>query len=185
MYAQPGKKLLFMGGEFGQWDEWYHESGLAWHLMDQSFHRGLHQWVKDLNQMYRNESALHEQDFDPAGFEWIDCNDALQSTLSIIRRAHPEDGAVAAVLNFTPVPRHNYLVGVPVDGFWEEILNSDAQDYGGSGHGNLGGVMASPFSAHDRPYSLNLILPPLAAVFLKSRGFSQEKMAEYGPEEEI
>jgi 1,4-alpha-glucan branching enzyme len=185
MYAQPGKKLLFMGGEFGQWDEWYHESGLDWHLMDQPLHRGLHQWVKDLNQLYRSEPALHEQDFNPAGFEWIDCNDALQSTLGILRRANPEDGVVAAVLNFTPVTRHNYRVGVPVDGFWKEILNSDVQDYGGSGYGNLGGVMASPFSAHGRPYSLNLILPPLAAVFLKSRGFSQEKMAEYGPEEEI
>ena len=185
MYAQPGKKLLFMGGEFGQWDEWYHESGLAWHLLDQPLHRGLKQWVKDLNQLYRTESALHELDFAPAGFEWIDCKDALQSTLSILRRANPEDGVVAVVLNFTPVTRYNYRVGVPVDGFWKEILNSDTQDYGGSGHGNLGGVMASPVSAHGRPYSLNLTLPPLAAVYFKSRGFSQEMMAEYGPEEEI
>jgi 1,4-alpha-glucan branching enzyme len=185
MYAQPGKKLLFMGGEFGQWDEWYHESSLAWHLLDQPFHRGLQRWVKDLNQLYRTESALHEQDFAPTGFEWIDCNDALRSTLSILRRAHTENGVVTVVLNFTPVTRHNYRVGVPKDGFWKEILNSDTLDYGGSGHGNLGGVVASLVSAHGRPYSLNLTLPPLAAVFFKSQGFSQEMMAEYGPEKEI
>jgi 1,4-alpha-glucan branching enzyme len=170
MYAQPGKKLVFMGGEFGQWDEWYHESSLAWHLLDQPLHRGLQGWVQDLNQLYRNESALHELDFDPAGFEWIDCNDALQSTLSMLRRGHSADGVVSVVLNFKPVPRNNYRVGVPIGGLWKEILNSDAQDYGGSGQGNLGGLEASLVSSHGHPYSLNLTLSPLAAMFFKSQG---------------
>jgi 1,4-alpha-glucan branching enzyme len=124
--------------------------------------------VQDLNQLYRNEPALHEQDFDPAGFEWIDCNDALQSTLGMMRKARSAGGAVIVVLNFTPVPRHNYRVGVPIEGFWREVLNSDAQDYGGSGQGSLGGAEASPVSAHGHPYSLNLTLPPLAVVFFKS-----------------
>ena len=169
MYAQPGKKLLFMGGEFGQWEEWYHESSLGWHLLDQPLHRGLQRWVQDLNQLYRNEPALHEQDFDPAGFEWIDCNDALQSTLGMMRKARSAGGVVIVVLNFTPVPRHNYRVGVPIEGFWREALNSDAQDYGGSGQGSLGGAEASPVSAHGHRYSLNLTLPPLAVVFFKSQ----------------
>ena len=169
MYAQPAKKLLFMGGEMGQWDEWYHESSLAWHLLDQPLHSGLQRWVQDLNRLYRNESALHEQDFDPAGFEWIDCNDALQSTRSLLRKGRSTDDMVIVVLNFTPVPRHNYRVGVPRSGFWKEVLNSDAQDYGGGGQGNLGGVEALPVSSHGHPYSLNLTLPPLAAVFFKNQ----------------
>jgi len=169
MYAQPAKKLLFMGGEIGQWDEWYHESSLAWHLLDQPLHRGIQRWVQDLNQLYRNESALYEQDFDPAGFEWIDCNDALQSTLSMMRKARSTDSVVIVVFNFTPVPRRNYRVGVPKEGFWREALNSDAQDYGGSGQGSLGGVEASPIPFHGRSYSLNITLPPLSAVFFKSQ----------------
>jgi 1,4-alpha-glucan branching enzyme len=167
MYAQPAKKLLFMGGEFGQWDEWYHESSLDWYLLDQPLHRALQQWVADLNQLYRSELALHEQDFDPSGFEWIDCNDALQSTFSMMRKTRSTDDVMIVVFNFTPVPRNNYRVGVPKDGFWTEVLNSDAQDYGGSGQGSLGGVEASHVSFHGHPYSLNLTLPPLAAVFLK------------------
>jgi 1,4-alpha-glucan branching enzyme len=167
MYAQPGKKLLFMGGELGQWDEWYHESSLSWHLLDLPAHRGLQRWVQDLNQLYRNEPALHERDFDPAGFEWIDCNDALQSTLSLMRRARSTNAAVIVVFNLTPVPRQDYRVGAPWDGFWKEILNSDAQDYGGSGQGNLGGVEALPSPFHGRPYSINITLPPLAAVYFK------------------
>ena len=167
MYAQPGKKLLFMGGEFGQWDEWYHESTLSWHLLDQPYHKGMQRWVQDLNQLYATEPALHEQDFDPPGFEWIDCNDALQSTLSMMRKARKPEDAVVAIFNFTPVPRHNYRVGVPGDGFWRELLNSDARDYGGSGQGSLGGVEASPVPSHGHPHSLNLTLPPLAAVVFK------------------
>ena len=170
MYAQPAKKLLFMGGEIGQWDEWYHESSLSWHLLDQPLHRGLQRWVQDLNQLYRNEPALHEQDFDLPGFEWIDCNDTLQSSLSMMRRARSAKDVVIVAFNFTPVPRHNYRIGVPIDGFWRELLNSDAQDYGGSGQGSLGGVEASTISSHGRPYSLNVTLPPLGAVFFKSEG---------------
>jgi len=167
MYAQPAKKLLFMGGEIGQWDEWHHESCLSWHLLDQPLHSGIQRWVQDLNQLYRNEPALHEQDFDPAGFEWIDCNDAFQSTISMMRKARSTDDVVVVVLNFTPVHRHNYRVGVPIDGFWREVLNSDAEDYGGSGLGNLGSIEATSVSHHGRPCTLTLTLPPLAVVFLK------------------
>jgi len=167
MYAQAAKKLLFMGGEIGQWDEWYHEAGLGWHLLDQPFHKGVQQWVRDLNRVYRSEPALHELDFESDGFEWIDCNDSMQSTLSLMRKAKTTGDVVVVVLNFTPVPRRNYRVGVPRDGFWKEILNSDAREYGGSGMGALGGVEASPVPAHGHPYSLNLTLPPLAAAFYK------------------
>ncbi len=170
MYAQPGNKLLFMGGEFGQWEEWYHESSLSWHLLQYPFHAGLQHWVKDLNHLYRNEPALFEQDFTWAGFEWIDCNDALQSSLSMMRKARAKEDVVVVVLNFTPVVRQNYRVGVPMDGFWKEILNSDAQDYGGSGQGSLGGLETSPVPSHGRPYSLNITLPPLSAVFFKCQG---------------
>jgi 1,4-alpha-glucan branching enzyme len=170
MYAQPGKKLLFMGGEFGQWNEWYHEVSLDWHLLDYPFHAGLQRWVEDLNRVYRNEGALHELDFDPAGFEWIDCNDSDQSTVSLMRKGRAANEVVIVACNFTPVLRHNYRVGVPNGGIWEEILNSDARDYRGSGQGNMGGVEAVPIPYHNRPYSLNLSLPPLGAVFFKRRG---------------
>jgi 1,4-alpha-glucan branching enzyme len=167
MYAQPGKKLLFMGGEFGQWDEWYHEVSLDWHLLDSPYHARLQRWVEDLNHAYKNERALHELDFDPAGFEWIDCNDSDQSTVSLMRKGRAANDVLIVACNFTPVPRHNYRVGVPGGGIWEEILNSDASDYGGSGQGNMGGVEAVPIPYHNRPYSLNLILPPLGALFFK------------------
>jgi 1,4-alpha-glucan branching enzyme len=170
MYAQPGKKLLFMGGEFGQWNEWYHEESLHWHLLDYPPHATLQRWVEDLNRTYRQEPALHQLDFDPAGFEWIDCNDSLNSILSLKRKGRTEEDSLIIVCNFTPVPRHNYRVGVPRPGFWREILNSDAEEYGGSGHGNLGGIEASPIPFHGRPCSINLTLPPLAAVFLKYHG---------------
>jgi 1,4-alpha-glucan branching enzyme len=169
MYAQPGKKLLFMGGEFGQWNEWYHEVSLDWHLLDYPLHAGLQRWVEDLNRAYRHEAALHQLDFDPAGFEWIDCNDSDQSTVSLMRKGRAGDDVIVVGCNFTPVPRHNYLIGVPAAGIWEEILNSDAKDYGGSGQGNLGGVEAMPIPYHNRPYSLNLTIPPLGAVFFKRR----------------
>jgi len=167
MYAQPGKKLLFMGGEFGQWREWNHEESLGWHLLDYPLHRGIKRWVEDLNRLYRMEKALHELDFDPAGFEWIDCNDSQQSVLSLMRKGRSADDALIVVCNFTPVPCFNYRVGAPGGGFWREALNSDSDEYGGSGHGNLGGVEASPVSFHGRSHSLNLTLPPLGAVFLK------------------
>jgi len=167
MYAQPGKKLLFMGSEFGQWPEWRHEESLEWHALQYAPHASLLRWVEDLNRTYRTEPALHELDCDPAGFEWIDCNDSDQSTLSLIRRGKTPNEILVIVLNFTPVPRTNYHVGVPQSGFWKEILNSDASSYGGSNWGNSGGLEAAPVPSHGRPYSLALTLPPLAAVFLK------------------
>jgi len=168
MYAQPGKKLLFMGGEFGQRREWAHDESLEWNLLAYAPHQGLQQWVTELNRLYRNEPALNEVDFEPAGFEWIDCNDSQSSALSFIRRGRSTGDIILIVCNFTPVPRYNYKVGAPRGGFWQEILNSDAEEYGGSGHGNLGGVEAAPIPVHGRPFSLTLTLPPLAAVYLKS-----------------
>jgi 1,4-alpha-glucan branching enzyme len=170
MYAQPAKKLLFMGGEIGQWAEWNHEGFLEWPLLQHDRHAGLQRWVKDLNGFYRAEPALYEMDFDPAGFEWIDCDDSQGSTLSLLRKGKSPDDFLLAVLNFTPVPRHNYRVGAPRGGFWNEALNSDAWIYGGSGQGNLGGVEAAPLSMHGRSHMLTLTLPPLAVVFLKPAG---------------
>jgi 1,4-alpha-glucan branching enzyme len=172
MFAQPGKKLLFMGCEFGQWREWNHDLSLDWHLLDLPLHAGLLHWVADLNRLYRQEPALHRQEFTPEGFRWIDCNDHLHSTLSLIRCGAEREEELIGVFNFTPVPRPNYRVGAPAAGFWKELLNSDARDYGGSGQGSLGGVEANPIASHGFRYSLNLILPPLGAVFFK-RGESQ------------
>jgi 1,4-alpha-glucan branching enzyme len=168
MYTQPGKKLLFMGGEFGQWREWYHEESLDWHLLQYPAHAGLQRWVEDLNGLYRNEPALYELDTNPAGFEWIDCNDAPASVLSYLRRSQATHDLLLIVCNFTPVVRQNYRVGAPRAGYWREIRNSDAHDYGGTGYGNLGGVEAAPIPCHGRPNSLNLTLPPLAVIIFKS-----------------
>jgi 1,4-alpha-glucan branching enzyme len=168
MYAQPGKKLLFMGGEFGQWWEWNHEASLDWHLADYPPHRGLQRWVRDLNTLYRGEAALHELDCDPAGFSWIDCNDAQQSTLTFMRRGRTTPDIVVVGCNFTPVPRRDYRIGVPRGGYWREVLNSDADLYGGSGQGNSGGVTAAPIPWHGHPQSIAVTLPPLAVVVFKS-----------------
>jgi 1,4-alpha-glucan branching enzyme len=168
MYGHPGKKLLFMGGEFGQRNEWYHEESLHWHLLENSSHQGLQRWVKDLNTFYRNESALHELDFEPEGFEWVDLTDADNSVLSFLRRARTTDDTILVVFNFTPVPRHNYKVGVPTGGFWKEAMNSDATLYGGSGQGNMGGCEATSAHSHGRDHSLSLTLPPFGVVFLKN-----------------
>jgi 1,4-alpha-glucan branching enzyme len=173
MYAQPGKKLIFMGGEIGQWSEWHHDSGLDWNLLSYPLHAGLQRWVEDLNKTYRGEHCLHELDFKPEGFEWIDCNDWQGSTISLIRKGNLTDDILLIVCNFTPVPRNDYQVGVPRGGHWVEILNSDSKEYGGSGQGNLGGVDASGSPFHGRPDSLSLTLPPLAVVFLKSQGKGQ------------
>ena len=167
MYAQSGKKLLFMGGEFGQWDEWNHDSSLGWHLLEQPLHAGMQRWVEDLNRLYLREPALHERDCDSAGFAWIDCNDAEQSVLSFLRKGRQEKDTVVVVCNFTPVPRHNYQIGVPYGGFWDEILNSDAEGYGGSHQGNMGGVEAVPVAVHGHYHSLTITLPPLGVVFFK------------------
>jgi len=168
MYSQPGKKLLFMGGEFGQWREWNHEASLDWDALDYPFHSSIQRLTIDLNGLYGNEPALHELDLEPAGFEWVDANDSGSSALSFLRKGRAPDDTILVVLNFTPVPRHNYRVGVPRGGAWREALNTDAADYGGSGQGNLGRLEAAPVSYHGRPHSLNLTLPPLAAVFLKA-----------------
>jgi 1,4-alpha-glucan branching enzyme len=170
MYSLPGKKLLFMGGEFAQRSEWYHEVSLDWHLLQYPSHRGAQRWMADLNRLYRGEPALHEQDFSPAGFEWIDCNDVDHSVISYLRKGRDSEELILAVANFTPVVQINYRVGVPAGGFWKELLNSDALDYWGSGQGNLGGVEALPQPFHGRPYSLNLTLPPLGIVFFKWTG---------------
>jgi len=170
MYGQPGKKLLFMGGEFGQWNEWYHEVSLDWHLLDYPHHAGLHRWTQDLNHFYRREPALYEGDFNPATFRWVDCNDAQQSTLSFYRRRPDGAETILIVCNFTPVPRQDYRLRAPEAGFWKEVLNSDAQDYGGSGMGNMGGVEATPIPHHGQPHSLNITLPPLAIVYFKRDG---------------
>ncbi len=169
MYAQPGKKLLFMGGEFGQWREWVHDGSLDWDLTGYPLHAGLQRWVQDLNRLYRSEPALHEMDCDPAGFEWIDCDDADSSTVTLIRKGKSSSTIILVVCNFTPVPRYSYRLGSPRSGFWQEILNSDAGEYGGSNMGNLGGVETVPVPLHGRPYSLTITLPPLSVSFFKNQ----------------
>lgn len=168
MFAQPGKKLIFMGAEFGQEAEWNHDQSLDWHLLNHPLHSGLQRWVEDLNRMYQREPALHELDFSAGGFEWIDCNDSQQSTLSLIRRGCAAGDLMIVVFNFTPVPRLNYRIGAPRGGGWREVLNSDAKDYGGSGWGTMGGVTAAPVPFHGRPYSITMALPPLAVIFFKN-----------------
>jgi 1,4-alpha-glucan branching enzyme len=165
-WSQPGKKLLFMGGEFAQWNEWNHDTSLDWHLLDNISHRQVQLLVGELNRLYRDEPALHELDCDPAGFNWLAVDDAERSVL-VYERIAKNDQRVVCALNFTPIPRFNYRVGVQRDGLWSEILNSDAVELGGSGHGNLGGVEAAPVRAGGRPFSLSLTLPPLGAVFLR------------------
>jgi 1,4-alpha-glucan branching enzyme len=167
MYVQPGKKLLFMGGEFGQWREWAHDESLEWHLLQYPLHSGLQRWVSDLNHLYRSHPALYQVDFDQAGFEWIDCNDVEHSVVSLIRRGRYPEDSIVIVCNFTPLTHSNYQIGVPQLGFWKEIINGDAVKYGGSGQGNMGGVEAAPIPLHGRPYSMTFTLPPLAAVFFK------------------
>jgi 1,4-alpha-glucan branching enzyme len=167
MYAQPAKKLLFMGGEFGQWSEWRHDGGLDWYLLDYNRHAAVQHWVQALNRLYREEPALHELDCEQSGFEWIDTSDALQSTLSFIRRGKSDDSIVLVVCNFTPTMHSQYQIGVPCGGQWIELLNSDSVEYGGSGKGNPKGIKASSQGCHGRPYSITITLPPLAIVFFK------------------
>ena len=169
MYAQPAKKLLFMGGEFGQWREWSHDGSLDWDLVDYPLHSGVQQWIRDLNRLYRSEPALHELDCEPAGFEWIDCGDAESSVVSLIRKGKSTATLVLAVCNFTPCRGKSYRIGAPHGGFWREALNSDATEYGGSGMGNRGGVDADPWPQHGRPFSLALTLPPLSVLFLTDK----------------
>ncbi|MDO9583057.1 MAG: 1,4-alpha-glucan branching protein GlgB [Desulfomicrobium sp.] len=166
MFGLPGKKLLFMGAEFGQWREWDHDRSLDWDLLSFPAHDGIRAWVRDLNRIYRQRPALHELDFDPAGFAWENCHDSDQSVLSFFRR-DKAGRRILVVCNFTPVQRENYIVGVDMGGTWRELLNSDSQLYGGSGVGNMGQVRAEAIPAHNHPYSLNLTLPPLGVLYFE------------------
>jgi 1,4-alpha-glucan branching enzyme len=168
MYGHPGKNMLFMGGEFGQWWEWNHDDSLQWHLCQNEPHVGLQRYVRDLNWLYRNEPALYEVDYDWTGFQWIDINDTENSVISFLRKARDSNNHVVCVCNFTPIPRHGYRIGVPSLGHYGELLNSDAETYGGSNVGNGGGVMAEPISTHGFPNSIVLTLPPLSVLYLKT-----------------
>jgi 1,4-alpha-glucan branching enzyme len=168
MWAHPGRKLLFMGCEFGQWSEWNHEVSLDWHLLDEADHRGLLELVKDINRVYKEEPALWVADSDPASFRWIDAQDADSNVIGF-RRIAPETGReLVCVCNFSPVPRHGYRVGLPRPGRWDEVLNTDSSVYGGSGVGNLGAVHAGDEPWHGLPHSASLTLPPLATVWLRA-----------------
>ncbi len=169
MWGHPGKKLLFMGGEFGQRREWTHEGELEWWVTAFPEHAGVQHWIRDLNRVYRSERSLHQVDFSPEGFEWIDAGIAEMSITAFVRKS-ADAPPVLVVTNFTPVPRSNFLLGIPNRGVWREILNSDAREYGGSGWGNLGGVESVPISAHGRTDALNLTLPPLATIMLRWEG---------------
>jgi 1,4-alpha-glucan branching enzyme len=178
MYGQPGKKLLFMGAELATWNEWYHEAGLDWDLLERAPHAGVARWLADLNRLYATEPALHELDCAPEGFRWIDCNDSEGSTLSFLRRARDTDDVLLFACNFTPIPRHRYRIGVPRAGYWAEVLNGDATEYGGSGVGNLGGVQSDDVPCHGQPLSITIELPPLAIVALRP---SREPARETAP----
>jgi 1,4-alpha-glucan branching enzyme len=167
MFVHPGKKLLFMGGEFGQWREWNHDAELDWAVLGDSRHAGLQRWVRDLNARYAAEPALWSRDYDPHGFQWIDCNDHEHSLVSLVRRGHDATDTLVAVVNFTPVPRDSYQIGVPDAGTYREVLNSDADVYGGSHLGNFGEVSTLPVAAHGYAQSLSLTVPPLGFLLLK------------------
>jgi 1,4-alpha-glucan branching enzyme len=170
MWTQPGKKLLFMGGEFGQWTEWNHESPLDWALLGFEIHRHVRMLLGSLNHLYKSEPALHYAEGQPSSFEWIDCHDAEKSVLSFLRKSSSDEGTILFLCNFTPVPRQNYRVGVPFSGHWHEILNTDAVEFGGSGVGNYGGAATVPIPLHGRLYSLTVTLPPLGAILLRWNG---------------
>jgi len=169
MFGHPGKKLMFMGDEFGQWREWNHDRSLDWHLLDDPAHAALRRYVQDLNVLHRAEPALHELDFDPAGFRWIDANDNENSVFSFARFARDRRDSVVLVCNFTPVPRPEYRIGVGEAGWYAELLNSDSAAYGGSNVGNGGGVASEPVPAHGFEHSVRLMVPPLGSLFLKRR----------------
>jgi 1,4-alpha-glucan branching enzyme len=167
-WTLPGKKLLFMGGEFGQWIEWNDAQSLDWHLLEYPLHAGMQRWVSDLNRVYRENPALFELDCDPRGFSWIDCQDHDQCILAYSRQGQEPGETVVVACNFTPVPRYNYRIGVQSHAFYREILNSDASDYGGSGLGNFGGLHSDEWQHHGHPYSISITLPPLSMVVLKA-----------------
>jgi 1,4-alpha-glucan branching enzyme len=168
MWGHPGKKLVFMGGEIAQEREWNHDASLDWHLLDDPMHHGMQSLMRDLNHVYRELGALHQRDFEPAGFEWLVAGDADQSVIAFLRRGHDPSRSVVVVSNFTPIPRHGYRVGVSQPGFYRERINTDAGIYGGSNLGNGGGVWADGVPAHERPFSLSLTLPPLGSLILET-----------------
>jgi len=167
MYGHPGKKMLFMGGELGPWQEWHHDHSLPWHLLDGASHRGLQRLVRDLNHLCRSEPALYEMDCEWHGFQWIDCSDTDHAVVAFIRRGANPDQSLVCACNFTPVPRMDYRIGVPVARAYRELLNTDAEVYGGSNLGNGGLVSSDPIPWHGQPQSLSLLLPPLSVLFLK------------------
>jgi len=167
MFALPGKKLMFMGDEFGQWAEWSVDRSLDWHLLHEPRHRGLQRWVRDLNTQYRGEPALHELDCRPDGFTWIEADNAKERVLSFLRKGSNDADLALVVCNFSAEMYRNFRVGVPRGGRWQEILNSDAFIYGGKGHGNMGNLTPAPIGWNRQPQSLNLIIPPLSILILK------------------
>jgi 1,4-alpha-glucan branching enzyme len=168
MFGHPGKKLLFMGDEFGQWSEWNHDASLEWNVLKDFLHGGVARWLRDLNTLYRARPSLYELDFEAGGFQWIDAKDWERSIISFVRRGRQPHDRIVFACNFTPVPRHNYRIGVPSGGKWRELLNSDAPMYGGSGQGNFGGAEAAPLPIHGQPYSLNITIPPLGIVVFEA-----------------
>jgi len=184
MYGHPGKKLLFMGGEFGQRSEWNHDTSLDWHLLDHESHRGLMRWLQDLNQFYRKSPALFERDFESLGFEWVDCHNAQQSIISFLRKGQKSSDTILVVCNMTPSVWKNYKVGVPEAGIWKEVLNSDAKEYYGSGVGNPQKIEATFVPAHGRSFSISLNIPALAAIFLKKERLEAPQLSEEGAVEE-
>jgi 1,4-alpha-glucan branching enzyme len=182
MMGYPGKKLLFQGADIGQWKEWNHDFSLDWHLLDTGLHRPLQHWVRDLAHVYKAEPAMSQHDYVEGGFKWVDCGDVEQSVVSFLRQGEDPDTAVLVVCNFTPVPRHDYRIGVPWGGRWEELLNSDAEAYGGSGKGNFGGLDAEAIPAHEMDQSISLTLPPLSAVLLKGTRPAEEVAARLAAE---
>jgi 1,4-alpha-glucan branching enzyme len=169
MYTHPGKKLVFMGSEIGQYEEWYSEVGVRWDLLNFDYHRKLQAMVGELNQFYRSQPALYEVDFHWTGFEWVDFHDVDNSIIAFVRRAETPDDFLMICCNFTPVPRTNYRFGVPAEGVYDEVFNTDATGYGGSGVGNPQGVVAQPVPAHNRNQSIEITLPPLAVVVFRRR----------------
>ncbi len=182
MYGHPGKKLMFMGGEFAQWKEWNHDEGLEWHALEYPSHKGVQNWVRDLNRLYSAEQALHELDFSAEGFQWVDLSDYEKSIISFIRKAKDPDDFLVFVFNFTPVPRNNYRIAVPCGGFYREVLNSDAGQYGGSNVGNCGGVRTEPVLKEGEFHMLSLNLPPLGLLVLKP---ATAKPARINPEIQV
>jgi 1,4-alpha-glucan branching enzyme len=167
MWGHPGKKLLFMGQEFGQGTEWNADRSLDWHLLDTGWHKGVQTLIKDMNRLYRDEPALHQLDCDGAGFEWLESNDAEASVLAWLRKGRDGAPPVLVICNFTPTPREGYRLGLPAAGRWREILNTDAAIYGGSGIGNLGMIATEEVASHGRPFSARITVPPLGTLWFR------------------